>query len=153
MRFAKVKVTWEKSPSNKVTHYIIAVLNEDDNGSVYIQKTVSFLETEFEFVSAQDANLTIAIVATDGLYESKPVSIPLKIGDLLVPEPIGGISVKITEIVDVEKPDSQTRSVISDNEDDDLSEEEIKELEMLEKSLLNIYNPEFGEDSDDDDEN
>lgn len=153
MKLAKVKIAWEKSPSNSVTHYIIAIVDEDDNGNLLLEKTVSYLETEVEFTLVANSSVTISIVASDGLYESKPVSYSLKIGNLMIPEPIGGISVKIVEVIDVTPPGMEEleelvklqRELGLDNQDEDMDDDDLKVDLEDDNEVLKLYNPD-GED-------
>lgn len=102
MKIAKVQVKWEKSPSSDVNKYIIIVIDEDTNTPI-LHKEVSFAEREYEFLCESNTDLTITLIANNGYLDSVPVSISLKLGDLMIPEPVGNLSVKILEVFDSEE--------------------------------------------------
>lgn len=98
MKYAKVKVSWEKSPSHDINKYIVIIIDEDLNTPI-IYKEVSQAEREFSFICPANKNLTITLIASNGYLDSVPVSYSLNLGDLMIPEPIGNLSVKILEVL------------------------------------------------------
>jgi len=101
MKVAKIQVKWEKSPSSDVNKYIIIVIDENTNTPM-LHKEVSFAEREFTFICPSNTNLTITLIANNGYFDSVPVSTSLNLGDLMIPEPVGNLSVKILEVFDSE---------------------------------------------------
>jgi hypothetical protein len=101
MKVAKIQVKWEKSPSSDVSKYIVIVIDETTNTPM-LHKEVSHAEREFTFVCQSNTNLTITLIANNGYLDSVPVSTSLNLGDLMIPEPVGNLSVKILEVFDSE---------------------------------------------------
>lgn len=101
MKVAKIQVKWEKSPSQDVSKYIIIIINEELNEPI-IHQEVSFAEREFSFDCPSNTKITITLIASNGYVDSSPISCSLNLGDLMIPEPVGSLSVKILEVFDVE---------------------------------------------------
>jgi hypothetical protein len=99
MKLAKLRVCWSKSPSSKVLQYNVIVIVEDSQ-EVLENRLVSFAETQCFVLVPQDTNITVTVIANDGLFDSDPVSVSYSVGNLLAPQPVGFIGVEIVEVIE-----------------------------------------------------
>jgi hypothetical protein len=121
MKLAKLRVFWKKSPSLKVLQYNVIVINEDSQ-EVLENRSVSFAESQVMITVPQDTNITVTVIANDGLFDSEPVSISYSVGNLLSPEPIGSLGVEVVEILEPVEEVAQGGDyhAAEDDEDEDL---------------------------------